>query len=288
MLSSLQKIFNIHQNIGVDYFLICDLGSTDQSLSQIHEMANNERISVLELDINRPGTDVETIQNAQLIAFQRIISTFSPDWVMLSDTDDFWVPRWGNIRGTKGLSDSELLSVRRLNAALALDTVSGLSERLQDVHMLTQQEIIVDPIALSTAVMKDDPDIPWVMGNILPKIMTAVRDVESIAVGFHDLESASALRRSIPSDLLILHLPFTTYGRFKEKLDKIREHNKLLSTIYDSGGAWHWKRWFDELRDPKAEYVEFEKQFFGLTQLQTFRKSKRAMKIKDYFDIIDT
>ncbi len=40
----LAKNIQHHQNIGVDYFLICDWGSTDQSLSQIDEMANNERI----------------------------------------------------------------------------------------------------------------------------------------------------------------------------------------------------------------------------------------------------
>ncbi len=282
----LEKNLHYHQKIGVDYFLLCDRGSTKASLARIDEIAQHEAVSVFKHDIYTLPTDSDAFKNRRIAGFYKMVETFAPDWIMFVDVDEFWVPRSGHLQATETLKTSDVLTVPRFNAALTPEAVPALLEKIEDAHTLDEQEIIVKPISLSRNKMEENPHLPWIVHKVDPKVMTKLRDVTRIDPGFHDLQSTASIYRAIPDDLLILHIPFTTKARFRKKVDNMRIHLEHIGHTLDGDLAWHWKRWIDEVQDPQTLNEEFNKQFFGPSLLQVFRKRNAVMRIKDYFETV--
>lgn len=281
----LQQNIHYHQKIGVDYFLICARDATRLALSKIHEVARPDHIAVFEQNIYNLDEEDDAFKNRRTIAFKKMAEVFSPDWTMTIDTDEFWVPRSGQLRATEALKTTNVLSVPRFNAAVLHHAASNLIDKLHDPNTRKAQDIIVAQIGLSRKKMREHPEIPWVMHKVGPKMITRVKDVTHIGPGFHASRFASDIQRSTPRDLLILHLPFTTEDRFRRKIANMRTHLDRIGHTFNPNQAWHWKRWVDELQDPVAEKQEFEKQFFSSQQLDDLRARKVVMRIDDYFQI---
>jgi hypothetical protein len=164
-----------------------------------------------------------------------------PDWVMFIDSDEFWIPAGGTMASVAGLDATDVYSVRRFNAPPVRNaggTIrSGISDPAEALVVAARQ-------TMDAAFLERNASTPWINARIGPKLMVRPRDVQRVAWGAHDFTAAHGeVRVAVPEDLLVVHFPFTTEGRFRRKVDAIRpmlaQHQHRLT----ANDAWHWKRW---------------------------------------------
>jgi hypothetical protein len=174
-------------------------------------------------------------------AVRRATEWSSPDWVLFVDTDEFWVPARGRIDEVAGLDRLDVLSVGRYNSPPIRGRAGAITW--------------ADPVGLGTPIF-GDPQVtvdgfaiepranpPWITTKVGPKVMVRPELVRQVARGGHAVVgNVPVLRERTPTDLVIVHLPFTTGERFRRKIRaverRIAEHEHR-----NPGGATHWHRW---------------------------------------------
>src|SRR5688572_17843875 len=81
------------RSIGVDGIAVADLGSTDGTLELLKSMEHEPDLLLLQYDEMDMG-----FLSARSPQFQRLLSRFRPDWILLSDADERWMTRTGSLR----------------------------------------------------------------------------------------------------------------------------------------------------------------------------------------------
>jgi len=273
-----------HESVGVDYFLVSERGSSAAELEKINDFASQRpNVVVFKQNIADMVLDSPEFIRLRIILFEKYHATFTSNWVAVIDTDEFLLPVSSSILHAGILKTANLVALPRYNVALPRAGVDAFYEKLASPELLLQQEIIVKPITLSPEKMREEPDIPWVMHRVGPKVMTSIKSVSDIAPGFHDLVSDTAVVRGCPHDLLILHLPFSSNERFARKVANMKAHLENVGHTLKPGEAWHWRRWVAELIDEESIRVEFEKQFFADTDLLKLRQEEVVMTAECFF-----
>lgn len=278
----LRRNISYHSSIGVDYFVICDRGSSVEAQQELDELSSSENIHHFRQPLyDAENITSETMRCARLAAVEEMRRVFAPDWLFPADADEFWVPADGSLASVINAADSEHFKVSRFNAALVLGAVQTPFQRMREANALLQQDIIVQREQLTPERMAAN-GIPWVFKAIGPKFMTSRTDFVEVMPGFHDLKYSGNAHRYVPPDLLILHLPFTTLERFSAKVAKIRRHLEHLGHTFRSNQARQW-RWWSSIDDEDALQEEFGKQFFSANNLEELRTRGAVMAIEDYF-----
>ena len=179
----------------------------------------------------------------------------APDWMLFSDTDEFWIPAATRLTEVAGLRRDDVLVVERYNTPL-LRHPDGtlLNANLAD---LAELPIITAPQDLREQYRAGCDDVPWIMARLEPKVLARADIIRRIAPGGHRVFARSpAVGRTLAADLIILHAPFTTESRFLKKLEHIRSVFVLYGERFHSAQAWHWKYWLGLPEDRlTAEYL---------------------------------
>lgn len=260
--------------IGVDRVMAIDCGSTDGSLEWLHENAGDmlQLHHFSDLDPDAAGWERLNLKLSQ---------TSGADWVLFLDADEFWIPRTGQLRRCEGLDDADLLRVHRFNVPVGPSGVmAGATGLPGDPQSLF---LIVDAVPDFRARLESEPDLPWIRGVPVPKIMARPSAMAGLADGGHDLREHDGvvLRRRVPDDLLIAHLPFSTFPRFQRKLQNIRRVFDVHDEYFGADQAWHWRRWL-ALRDPADLRREFERQGFDERTLHHYQELGVVMRAADW------
>jgi hypothetical protein len=120
--------------------------------------------------------------------------------------------------------------------------------------------------------MEENPESSWNAGVPMPKIIARPERIANVHLGHHDMDGAGEqpLARRIAQDLVIAHLPFTTYQRFARKVDNIRSLLVAHPDMFPGHAAWHWKRWA-RIADEGNLPGEFRRQCLSAPHLQQLR-----------------
>jgi hypothetical protein len=261
--------------IGVGRVFAIDCGSSDGSLEWLQDHAG-DFLRVARYDDRDPdGASWERL-NLQLARDS------GAQWVLFLDADEFWIPAGGSLRHCAGLAEHDVLRVNRFNVPLGPEgPCLDEGDPPGDAAGLS---LVVQPVPEFRARLASEPGLPWIRGVPVPKVMARPDRIASLADGGHELSghAGESLRRSVPTDLLIAHLPFTTAGRFERKLANVRRLFEVHDAYFGEHLAWHWRRWL-ALPDEAAVREEFRRQCFDAATLARLRSEGVVMTAAEWF-----
>jgi glycosyltransferase involved in cell wall biosynthesis len=249
--------------IGVSEIVVFDMGSTDGTLQRLHAHSREGALRLHELS----DRDPKLLQRANELIQATLCSTAS-DWVIFQDADEFWIPASGNLADCVERVECELLSVPRYNVPVTpqrvcwpwplapsqYDRLWLFARKVPDLHRRLQSEV----------------EVAWISGVPRPKIMARPGCIDGIRDGGHQAvpRAGRTVRGHHPVDLLIAHVPFTSFERFQRKRSNIAQY--LRHRDDPSLRAWHWRRW-DGIEEQLALRAEFERQLLTEEQLAALR-----------------
>ena len=240
------------RSIGVDFIFVTDVGSSDGTAEILREFAKDSDISLTQLSReDDPWGFPERM-------YQKTIANGTFDRVLFLDPDEFWLPMSGSLKNTSAL-DADVVSVPSFNVPLVegRELLPGsISPRdYSDIHF------VVQPVENAQASITADPNLPYSMVRVPPKIIVNPDKVMGAAMGCHGAVGKPGMRAvtKVAGDMVIAHLPFSTSARFHRKVDNIRRSFAHFGHRLVGRQAWHWRRWL-ELADQGKGEEEFRRQ----------------------------
>lgn len=201
-------------------------------------------------------------------AMKRVVDWAAPDWVLFADSDEFWLPETGAIADTRGLGEQDLLIVERFNTPVL--RLSDNSLQAPDLGDPGRLPLVAAREPIDDAYLKGDTQTPWIFGLDAPKLLVRPGAVASVGAGGHIVVAHDpAPRWSMPGDLLILHAPFTTEQRFRDKVASVREVLGTHGDRFNPRQAWHWRHWLT--LDGAQLSAEFRRQSFRSSSISALK-----------------
>jgi hypothetical protein len=181
----------------------------------------------------------------------------APDWVLFTDSDEFWLPQSGDLRRVANLETADLAVVERYNAFPQRNADGSVAA--PDYRTPYRAPMILAREPLQDAYGRNDYRVPWIFGVDAPKLLVRPGLVQSVGPGGHNIVATDpALRWMIPADLVILHAPFTDEARFRRKIAAVRQVLASHAKRFNDRQAWHWRYWLS--LDDAALGAEFRRQ----------------------------
>ncbi|UOM37306.1 hypothetical protein [Acuticoccus sp. I52.16.1] len=180
-----------------------------------------------------------------------ILAETRPDWLLISDADEFVLTARPDLHTLPELAGEEPLNLPRYNYARQRgESSAAMLERLAArtaVPLVAEREHAVVDGRL-------DPARRWSEHRISPRPIFRPRAAVRFDVGAHRLVGADGtLRKAVMAKgLLLAHLPFTTYERFARKVENVRAHLADLPEVHARTAA-HWKHWVECLEAGRLE-----------------------------------
>jgi glycosyltransferase involved in cell wall biosynthesis len=226
------------RSIGVDLIIAYDDGSTDGTLEVLEALKTKDDLWVVHVDRVEPWS--QAITETYRLEWARKTNA---DWFLFLDADEFWIPATGSLRDCS-LEKADILTVDRFNVPL---TQRGplVPGEFSPAHY-KDLFLCVETIPDFHLYIEQHPGAPWILGQpIVPKVLARANVIDTVSAGGHFVESVgdSPVRRTRPSDLVIAHVPFTTFERFERKVINIGEVIRVSPDFFNGYVAWHWKRW---------------------------------------------
>lgn len=251
--------------IGVDVVICRDMGSTDGTVEILESLSGTGEVRVLHID-PRDAFDPTSISLRKV----EMMRQADADWVLFLDADEFWVPASGRLRDVSAIPDNDILRVDRLDVPLgrAGPLMPGELSPPHYEGLLVRIPEVADPG----------------QGFPGPKVMARPEVVEGVRVGDHNVNPVSpAARRDIPRDLLVAHVPFTSWTRFERKVTNIHAFLQAHPDYFASKQALRWKRWAVMWEQGTLE-EEFERQRIDEDSLGALRNAGTIRSVADLFD----
>lgn len=262
--------------IGVDVILAFDMGSRDGTVEAL-ERLQSTRLQLFRWDDRDP--DTSQIEEATWSAVRHC----GADWVLFQDADEFWLPASGRLQDCAALNNADVLSVDRFNVVLG-SAGPLLPAALTPSEYPRCTLIVKSPPDFRSRLEQDD-SLAWI--GIVPgrKAMARRHCVARLIEGLHEVEAppGMAIRRQVPDDLLIAHLPLSTPERFAAKVENIRAHLAVHAPNMGPQIAWHWRRWL-RLEDEGRLAQEFERSVFDPATLEHLRAEGVVQSAAQWFD----
>ncbi|MCG6870797.1 MAG: glycosyltransferase family 2 protein [Gammaproteobacteria bacterium] len=259
-----------HRTIGVNNFLVADRGTSGEDRDRLMAVAEQENVRVFESDIADTPDRLHALADYRLRAYRRAFEEFDSDWCLFSDLDEFWAPRSGTLDSIGDAITSDVITVPRYNAVPKNQPLPDKSGRMLSHEEMLQQEVFAQPKPQNERIFLSIPDLRWIEYAVAPKFMSRVRDVRFVHQGFHGVDCDQEVRRSIATDLALVHFPFTTLEKFSAKVNTIRHHLEQTENSDQKFAAVHWRRWAT-LSDSDMVAAEYQSQHFPPERLADYR-----------------
>jgi hypothetical protein len=266
----LESCVDYHASIGIDTFVITDLGSTDGTGEVLRRLARRENVRVLEAGQNMA-------ESAWPAAMQRhAYECFQPDYIVYIDPDEFWLPAAGKLSAVCG--ESDVIVPARYNVIPDARLAAG-DWRMHDP--LDQRIVFRERLRWSPGQQLDfrTPIVRYAPG---PKVMHRAVPA-AIARGWHAVHSELLQKTVSPRDLVILHFPVSTYDRFRRKVVNAARHLEENRDHLKPGEAWHWRIYVQAHQDGLLR-ESYDCQVFSEEQIASFLRDGIACMACDLFD----
>lgn len=246
------------RRIGVEHVIVFDMGSRDGTLEAIERFAEPS-VDLVRLRNDTPWEELRrrTIES---------VRATPADWVLFQDADEFWLPASGSLQHCASLTGNDVVTVNRYNVVA---TESGPAFAMPPVPEAYSRILLyAQPIPSFQRYLELHPEVPWIRGVPVPKVISRRECVGSVTMGSHDVDSADGCvaRRAAASDLVIAHLPVSSLERFRRRVANIAEFLRLNPGYLRGAEAWHWKR-FHEISIREGTEQEYRRQLIDQARL---------------------
>lgn len=214
--------------------------------------------------------------------FGPVLSRDQPDWLLVGDPDEFWIPQCGDLRRVQALDTHDVVVVERFNAALRPGEPD--LARLEADSGLRDLPLLVEQVQLSRERMEAEPRHRWVTHKLGPKLMVRPGPLARFDLGMHAVfgKEGSQLRQTMARDIVIAHIPFSTFERFDRKVQNARHVFERFDREHSGDRAWHWRRWV-AIRERGGLRAEYDRQFLSDRELAEQRQSGAALTATEIF-----
>lgn len=251
------------RTIGVEEFIVCDMASTDGTRDYLQGQ-EGDGFRILDSSNAEPA-EVWRQRNAAAIRECRA------DWVLAIDADEFPLTMSGDLREVLTGMEADVVRIPRYNVVLG---PQGPCLPIPcSPSSLDVVELIVKAPEQFQQRLAEDPNLPWIRFVPLPKVAVRPSMVAKIQDGMHDIVAVEGkkLKRATATNILLAHVALSTFSRFKQKMQNIREvfghHEGKLAP----GFGWHWRRWV-ELEKGGQLQNEFERSIFNASYVEELRR----------------
>jgi hypothetical protein len=184
-----------HRSMGVDYFIIMDHGSEDETLD-ILTAYSNEGIATIYRQSDSGYYQSEWVTEMAREAFW----IHKADWIINNDADEFWWPCHGNLKQSLSLTSPDVdgLFVKRYN----FPPIKGMTSAC----------------FFNDMVYKDLRSVNS-HGNPLPDKLChrGCKDV-TVSQGNHDARGSSIIAKSKSASIEIMHFPIRSLTQLTNKI----------------------------------------------------------------------
>lgn len=250
------------RSIGVDHIIAVDHESTDGT-AEFLESCRGEDFCFETMSDSEPG-DSWLDKNLALAKSARA------DWMLFQDADELWLPATGNLRDCLAGTDADLLCVDRYNVVLA-DAGACVSWPVTPANH-DQLLMFVKPIPDFFNVPLEQQAAPWIVRVPMPKILARPERIGSLDNGMHGAQGVAGapMASRVPADVVIAHLPFTSRGRFRRKVENIQKLMAMHDDYFGAGMARQWRRWRDIAVQGGID-EEFDRQRLSAEDMRRYR-----------------
>ena len=228
------------RQIGVEEIVVTDVGSTDGSREYVRSQERAGDVWLLEETRRK-------IPGVRRHLFEELGRAIDADFVLFMDSDEFWLPRGGDIRVALEGMDADIISVPRYNVVLASDGLAWPSDPtpLTDHDMLVWAQTTRDIFE----VVQRDAEFPFIRGVNEPKVIVRPAALGTLHVGTHYVtgNDAGPWRHAVASDMIIAHAPFRTLERYEMRSRNAARAVARLPWFYSGGTGWQFRILADEV-----------------------------------------
>jgi glycosyltransferase involved in cell wall biosynthesis len=243
-------------DIGVDFILVQEFGSTDNSHDVLRSFADDGRVAWFPL----PERNMQKYDPGLALA-SVARDRHDADWIIYCDADEFLCAD-GDLRTIlrdAANNDCSVVSVPRLNM-----TGSVLRPGQSAPGSLTLR--IDRPVPVRPEFMSmDELPVPHIFTKHPPKTIVRAKALVSYGPGTHTA-AASWGRNGEVDGLRFLHFPVRGFDKFEKKIQNTvawLDDNPHLHPTW----AWHWRRFIRYYRSGRLR-EEYENQFLSPARAQ--------------------
>lgn len=250
------------RNIGVEEFIVCDMGSTDGT-ADILRSEEGKGFKILWSSNEEPG-DEWLRRNTEAVA------TSSAGWMLLLDADEFPLPAGGDLHRALEPIDAEIVKVPRYNV------VQSPGRLHMQIPPNPQSYGSVELYARCAPEFRErlaaDTSLAWLRYVPMPKIILKPAVLRQLKYGMHDIipKEGVPVRRVTATNIVTAHVALSDYDRFARKIENIRNMYPHHEGQLPSNFAWHWRRWL-ELANRGELRGEYDRSVLSQADLATLR-----------------
>jgi glycosyltransferase involved in cell wall biosynthesis len=199
----LEQFFQFNKAMGVDYFIVTDNGSTDQTPEILRKY---EQAGWIAKTFTDGGPYIQISFVDRMIRY--ISDNNLADWVVNSDTDEFWVPRGGTLKDK-----------------LARSRANVISCRLHNVIPLNQSDPMLNVLAVISPEKIKAGKLSFFSMNY-NKVIHRITGYSRIHQGNHNVD----IRKKsvdLTGDIFVLHYAVRSFSHFRSKFDNLMREKNL-------------------------------------------------------------
>lgn len=236
----IEKNIKYHLSQGVDIIVVMDNGSTDGTIKILEKY---KRLGKVDYFVNKQTGFLQDKWVSKLI--DTAIKKYKADFVINSDADEFWVPRYFNLKTMVLIeSDNDVIAVPVRNYLPPQDM------RKKNFN-LTNFEYFVNKTIGVPADYRDRLINDLWLYRYSDKLITSKR-IRKIGFGNDTIKYRGRVVSTLTSAIDIYHFPIRSWKHFETKV-KNGGRAILKNPSKDMGMGWQWRSWYKMYRNGKLK-----------------------------------